>query len=391
MWTVRVLGELELLQDGEHVAAPTGVKAETLVLIALSGTGGILSKALEDALSESGRRVDRGTLQRRVADLRQGTGTLMPRMGKAKRYLLDPAEVDAVDALDFVVGVGALAEAPDLAQLDRLMGLWRGNPLTEVKDRARRWWKPVIDARQTLVDVLGRLNSTQRALLTRLAGFAELFPDDIALQRVNGGPSGLPRLLVVEDQIMDELVRLLDDEFDLLPVTSYEGWREICDNGSLDTVQGALIDRHLDVTRPGDSVGTTKIAEYLRRNTSIPAILMSVDVDHSTNKVLDLCLKYRLLDVIRKHENGTLNGAELIEAARSLVDPSPKGRRQRMERWVASVAYHVEADHAFSPRLGKNRLLKCQEERDHILTLLQRGDLESAEQAMASFRSSWPP
>jgi hypothetical protein len=210
-------------------------------------------------------------------------------------------------------------------------------------------------------------------------------------EEVSRDPSGRPCLLVVEDQIMDELVRLLDDEFELLPATSYEDWREIRDSGLLGMVQGALIDRHLDVTRPGDSMGTTKIAEHLRRNTSIPAILMSVDVDYSTNKVLELCLKYRLLDVIRKDANGTLNATELIEAARSLVDPSPKGRRQRIERWVASVAYHVEAEHAFSPRLGKDRLLKCQEERDHILTLLQRGDLESAEQAMANFMSSWAP
>jgi hypothetical protein len=191
---------------------------------------------------------------------------------------------------------------------------------------------------------------------------------------------------------MDELVRLLDDEFDLLPVTCYEEWRKTRDDGSLQSVQAALVDRHLDVSRPGDSLGTTKIAEYLRCNTDIPVVLMSVDVNCSNSKVTELCLKYRLLDVVRKHENGTLNEAELIEAARSMVDPSPRGIRWRMERWVDSAAYHVEEDHAFSRGgLGKDRVLRCQEERVGILTLLRRGELEDAQQAMVTFMSSWGP
>jgi len=195
----------------------------------------------------------------------------------------------------------------------------------------------------------------------------------------------------VEDQIMDDLVDLLDDEFDLLPAISYEEWRRICEQGLLSDVKGALIDRHLDVNEPGDSMGTTKVAEYLRRHTRIPAILMSVDVDYSTVKGLELCLKYRLLDVIRKHENGTLNRVRLIEAARSLVDSSPRGRGRRMERSVATVAYHVEEHHAYSPRRGSGMVLKCQEQRDHILRLLHQGDLKAAEQAISSFMALWAP
>jgi hypothetical protein len=48
----------------------------------------------------------------------------------------------------------------------------------------------------------------------------------------------------------------------------------------------------------------------------MPVTLMSVDVDCSTNRQLDLCRKYRLMDVIRKHHDGTLNHEVLIAAAR---------------------------------------------------------------------------
>jgi hypothetical protein len=195
--------------------------------------------------------------------------------------------------------------------------------------------------------------------------------------------------LVVEDQVMDDIVTLLEDEFEIVRADSYKRWRELRDGGELASVDAALVDRHLDVSRPDDSLGTTKVAAYLQRYTDIPVTLMSVDVDCSANKQLELCRKYRLMDVIRKHHDGTLNTDGLIAAARDMTDRSPKGRRRQLERWVESIAYQVEDENLFGGGRGRDRMTRCENERNAILRLLAGGDLEQAETKVARFMAEY--
>jgi len=199
------------------------------------------------------------------------------------------------------------------------------------------------------------------------------------------------RLLIVEDQIMDDLSKVLDSEFDTVPVTSLEEWNEVRD--SLD-VDGALIDLHLKADA-ADSLGTTVIADYLRKYTEIPVALMSVAPPPLYSDQKALRAKYRLLEVVRKGADGKLHEAELVRAARALVDPGEKARRARLELWVESDLYHVEDDHAFSHYLGQGatRVRRCRKQADTLLRKLKAMamPIEQAEQAVRAFHDEFGP
>jgi hypothetical protein len=389
VWTIKLLGDLQITHDGVAVRPPGGVRLETFILIALSGPGGILADDLQHALRRNGRDITALNLQRRVSDLR-AVGLPIPDVRASNRYRLDPDIECAVDALTFISGVEQLTEPPDTSEAERLMGLWRGNPMPGLRapEPIRRRWRPLDEAVQRMVRALATLTPQQRTSLAALPAFAGLFPEDAALRRMSGYRPARPMLLVAEDQIMDELTRLLEDEYELLTVASYEEWKKVLEEGSLAHVQGALIDKHLDRDRPDDSIGTIKIADYLRRYTDIAAVLLTVDVGHSTNKLLDVCKKYRLLDVIRKDRDGDLNRAEIVEAARSTVDSSDRARAHRIERFAESVAYHVEEEFAFNAGAG-DRLVRCEEDVDRVRKALRRGDLERAERELARLRQTW--
>jgi hypothetical protein len=217
--------------------------------------------------------------------------------------------------------------------------------------------------------------------------------------KVQPGPHGVPRpklgpgrrsrLLIVEDQIMDDLSKILDSEFEIVPVTSLEKWNEVRD--SLD-VDGALIDRHLKADA-ADSLGTTVIADYLRKYTEIPAALMSVAPPPLYSAWKDLRAKYRLLEVVHKGADGKLNEAELVSAAWALVDTGEKARRARLELWVESDQFHVEEDHAYSHYRGQGtaRVRSCRKQAETLLRKLKTMPIGEAEQAVKSFHDLFGP
>lgn len=196
-----------------------------------------------------------------------------------------------------------------------------------------------------------------------------------------------PRLLIVEDQIMEDLSKVLDSDFDIVPVTSLEEWNKVRD--SLD-VDGALIDLHLKAD-VADSLGTTVIADYLRKYTEIPAALMSVAPPPMFSEQKDLRAKYRLLEVVHKGADDKLNEAKLVSAARALVDGREKARRARLELWVESDLYHFEEDHAYSPRQGVARLKACQRQAENLLRRLKKMPIGEAEQTVKTFHNEFGP
>jgi Trypsin-like peptidase domain len=195
------------------------------------------------------------------------------------------------------------------------------------------------------------------------------------------------RLLVVEDQIIDDLSKVLDSEFDIVPVTSLEEWNKARD--SLD-VDGALIDLHLKADA-ADSLGTTVIADYLRKYTEIPAALMSVAPPPLFSEQKDLRAKYRLLEVVHKGADGKLNEAKLLSAAWALVDAGEKARRARLELWVESDLFHFEDDHAYNRRQGAARLKGCQKQAENLLRRLKKMPIGEAEQAVKTFHEEFGP
>ena len=185
---------------------------------------------------------------------------------------------------------------------------------------------------------------------------------------------------------MKDLRKILDSEFMVIPVESIDEWNEVRD--SLD-IDGALIDLHLraDIA---DSIGTTVIADYLRKYTEIPAALMSVAPPPTLTHQTDLRAKYRLVEVVRKGTKARLNEAELIDAARALVDSGEKARRRRLALWVESDLYHVEEDEVFGRR-GTVRLKRCQKQAEMLLRRLKKVPIETAEQEVRKFHFEFGP
>ncbi|SCE66034.1 hypothetical protein GA0070607_0073 [Micromonospora coriariae] len=386
MLSVRLLGDLEIVVDGRAVDL-SGIKAQTLILIAASGPAGITSSDLERAMEGVGRGAEKGTLHRRVTEVRKALNNQVSPYKDDQCYRLKSTSRVTVDSWEFSDGVALLAAgAPDPAEADRLMGLWRGNPLPRRYSPAWPVWRAVAEGHDRLVALLDGWERDRLAELTALRRYASLFPDDWKLQKLRGALSGKPQLLVVEDQVMDEIVLLLKDEFEIVQAASYRDFDALRESGALNTVRAALVDKHLE--SESDSYGTTKVATYLQRHTEIPVTLMSVDVEYSSNKQFEMCLKYRLSDVVRKHHNGGINSG-IVDAVRAMVDDSPRGWSLRMRRWVESVAFTVQDESLMGQ--DNSNVMDCLAARDRVVALLERGPLEQAEDAVEGFRRRWDP
>ncbi|MFF0609795.1 hypothetical protein ACFYUD_14130 [Nocardia tengchongensis] len=362
----------------------TTALAETLTFIALSGEQGISPDELREALNAPPRQrlITPGGVQHRVYELKKRTKLPIPdiRFEEAGgRYVLTPFCGGWVDAWEFITGVQGRGLTADLAEIDRLLALWRGNPIKGAKEsEVSRWWQPVLAAHRRLVDVIAGLPQHQRGMLANLHPYADLFPRDVVLRQLVGGPSGKPRLLVVEDQVMDAIIELLEDEFDIVQARSYEKWREVVRGGGLRDVDAALVDRHLKLPNFDDNYGTIKVATHLMQYTRIPVTLMSVDVEFSADKQLEICNKYRLVNVVRKHENGALNRQGVLEAVRKMTDRGDRAIAWRLERWLASVVYQVEGAHLYA-RTSAKLFEDCRHESDRIRQLLSSGRVVEAE------------
>lgn len=244
----------------------------------------------------------------------------------------------------------------------------------------------VTATREELLNRVGELVEEERARLTKLTIFCGFFPDDPTVHRLGVViRRARPRLLVVEDQIMDDLRAVLESEFDILPVTTLGEWNRVRDTLH---VHGALIDRHLGPDL--DSLGTTVIAEYLRCNTEIPAALMSVAPPPTFGDQRDLRHKYRLLEVVLKRSNGKLNEAAIVKAARALVDTTDTGWSARQQLWVESDTFHVEEDAMFTKGWRNvDRADECRRQADQLLIKLRRSPAAETEPAVRDFHRRW--
>ncbi|GAA4785817.1 hypothetical protein GCM10023200_19740 [Actinomycetospora chlora] len=383
---VRVLGEMTVTREGARLPLGDELR-DTLALIALSGPAGISPGRLVEELPGT-YRVTRTNVYQRVLSLRQR----VPIVGggpKREPYALDRARV-YVDADAFIGGVRRLVDRPDPAALDRLMGLWRGDPWDRSAIARAGPWAEVRRARERLVELVLALDDGDRAALTRLNSFVALFPEDQTLERVRRACRERPRLLVIEDEIMADLRSILDSEFRVQPVVDIEGWNVVRE--SLD-VEGVLIDRHLTANLTDDR-GTTVIADFLRRHTEIPATLMTVAPPPTASGHVDLQAKYRLLEVVHKTGlGGALNETHLLDAARALVDRREQAHRRRLELWVRSDLFHVEDDQRFNPSStdAARRLAKCRHAAEALRPVLIDGPIEVAVQQVSRFHREWGP
>lgn len=383
---VRLLGDAQIVRpDGESISLSTAL-AETLTIIALSPDG-VTAADLQEAL-RSGRamgEINKDALQQRITSLKR-MGVIIPKLsGTNRRYRLDPDQV-AVDASAFTEGVGRLGPQPSWSDINELLCLWHGRPAVLWNPPAD-CWRPVRAARDKLVTAVEDLDEVDRTRLACWDRFERLFRGELAGSSRRPVRRSKPRLLVVEDQIIDALTAILDSEFDIVPVTTIPDWNAVCD--SLDGIDGALVDRHLEPDLR-DSLGTTMVADFLRRETDIPVALMSVAAPPRYSEQTVLRYKYRLVDVVHKKSQDRLNREALFEAATALVDQSPGARIARLELWVRSDLFHVESD-AYSGPVASSRMNKCRTESDSLLRRLSSMPLDDADRAVRNFHRTWGP
>jgi hypothetical protein len=252
-------------------------------------------------LLQAQRTPSKDALERAFSDLRE-YGVPVPHRGRGPLYVLELSR-NQVDALHFVDGVGALADTAPAEDIDPLLAMWRADPRDLHQGVPPGLWRPVSDALDRLVCAVEELRERTRELRHLLA-FAQVFPTDGRLTAIGGPPVRKRRLLIVEDQIGDVFVDHLGD-FDCVLVQSLKYFWGLVAAGPLE-FDCALVDQHLN-DRMNDYGGKT-VCEYLRDNTTIPTIYMSVSKLPERGSHQQLVRTLRLWGLYAKADDQTLDG-----------------------------------------------------------------------------------
>src|SRR6478609_3855600 len=116
VWTVAVLGPVDVRRDRVRVAVPAGKTTQVLVRLALDAGTLVRAERLSDDLwSESGPGIARNTLQSKVSKLRRALGEPSPLGSRSSGYILlvDPGSVDALEVKRLAQSSTALREGGD--------------------------------------------------------------------------------------------------------------------------------------------------------------------------------------------------------------------------------------------------------------------------------------
>ena len=222
------------------------------------------------------------------------------------------------------------------------------------------------------------------------------FPDHERLRWVADGDVHGGRLLIVEDQLLEELTGILSKEHVVLGVATWADWITLCDEQQLDSFRGAIIDRHLEPLEPGlhgDGLGL-EIARYMRDHTQIRPVLLSVDVDNRHRQSENLIEEYRLQEVVRKERGGRLDVNAILEAARSVMIPTAEDQKVWIKRCLAT-ANRLTAEFCGGGggggggAAGRDFVRLCHQESEVIRELLTQGELLEAAEALQEFQRRW--
>ncbi|WP_067178151.1 hypothetical protein [Microtetraspora niveoalba] len=385
---IAVLGEINVRVGGEVVAL-AGRPAAVLLLLALAGRP-VPRRDLWESLKQ-GKGIKEQTVEKHASDLKTKFGVPVESLRSGGRlcYRLDPARC-RVDAIRFVEGVQGLRDTGP-GRIDELMGLWRADPREIHPGVAAHWWRPLIEARDTLVRHVLAMDPAARAALDRLGAFTACFPHDPIVDRIR--PGGRKRLLIVDDdvEVGRDIHRLLRPYYDCTLLTGedvLEQWERMIDDPRLHTFDGALIDLHLTGTL-NDRRGYV-IAAHLRDFTDVPAALVTAnatDVSHRRQQAT--MEEYRLVDIVPKTNPAWHEGVR--EAARLLTDEDETARRKRLEVFLASAWREVRRRRESLPdgSVGAGRLAGAgakYQEADHEV---RYGAFDVAERLVRRFRHEW--
>jgi predicted ATPase/DNA-binding SARP family transcriptional activator len=147
MFTVVLLGPIELRRDGERVPVPSGKTTELLVRLALEAGGTVRSERLIDELwDDEAVSTAKNTLQSKVSQLRRALGDPALVVGGSAGYSLaiEASAVDALEVIRLAELTATLLRAGDASEAHRsgsaALALFRGEVLADAGDA--EWLRP---------------------------------------------------------------------------------------------------------------------------------------------------------------------------------------------------------------------------------------------------------
>src|ERR1700710_2814176 len=187
MLTVRLLGPVELLRDGERIALPGGKTTELLVRLALEAGRTVRSERLIDDLwGDDGVSTAKNTLQSKVSQLRKALGDPELVKGGASGYslALDPSAVDAIEVCRLAELTSTLLAAGESGEAFRsssaALEMFRGETLVDAGEA--EWIRP---HRARLAEVHEQLIADAVAARLEMGAAAELIGELEALVQLH--------------------------------------------------------------------------------------------------------------------------------------------------------------------------------------------------------------
>ncbi|GGP98495.1 hypothetical protein GCM10010187_12640 [Actinomadura coerulea] len=395
MWTIDVLGALVVRKDGELLPPLSPLPAAVLTCLALAGRKGMKTPELLDAVvhPNGGRAIASKSALHKHFETLHKLELPIPRFGSlvTDGYALEVDRV-RVDAAEFVDGVRALPAEPTEAQVAKLIGYWREDPRAAQPRTRRNRWRPVFQARTTLV---ARIESAGLEGMAGLEEFVGLFPSDpeCAPLRDRLARRERKRLLVVEDDVLEQIVVCLEaDGYDCLPVGGLDDWHRLLksDRDRILRCHGALVDLHL--TEALNDEQGFDIVEWLRDNTEIPTALMTVappwdDLDLQPPLHRN---RYRLVRIVNKQKGRRLNLPAIRAIAKALTSDEEEDVCARLSTWLESAYFHADRRlRRIRTRDGEKRVRECERSADAVRRTLSSSPLHEAEQAVRAFVDTW--
>lgn len=147
MFSVALLGPIELRRDGERLHVPSGKTTELLVRLALQAGGTVRSERLIDELwGDEAVSTAKNTLQSKVSQLRRALGDPTLVVGGSAGYsmAIDATHVDALEVIRLADLTATLLRAGDASEALRsgsaALALFRGEVLADAGDA--EWLRP---------------------------------------------------------------------------------------------------------------------------------------------------------------------------------------------------------------------------------------------------------
>lgn len=334
---IKLLGDLEITsKDGLPLELPAPTQLRLLVALALRPGQSRPVSELSSIVWDSWEPGLGGNLETPISRIRHLLLIDKVRGTDTYRTHLDRSDVDATDFTDIVT-----AGPFTIDRADNLLAFWRGDPTKLYAFIPSTEWKPLLRARDRLIEELASWTRQERAQLINLEKFCAIFPIETE-QLVHTEPQRRKRLLIVDDdeQLTTMLTSLLHDYHCIVARSVAQAIDIISDRRSV--LDGALVDLHL--TRHLDSSGVAILSALQNLRPEVPRILLTSSPP--ADAMTEVLRTYGLYDVLVKDgENAPLRTRMSVD---SMLGASPDSARKRagaaFESMVAKAERKINAD-----------------------------------------------